>query len=1405
MSLFNLKTSFQTHQTFHCYHRVNSFTIEYEHKGSKQRQKNISSTNNFKQNLSHEERIQGCRLGLDSHADISCVGKHARILEVVEGQSCTVRPFNDSYKPIQNVQTVNAAFAVQDIHGHSYILVVNQALNFANTMEHSILCTNQVRHNEIIVDDIPPAVDWNKESSHSIYFRRHNVRLPLYMKGPVSFLDVRYPSDWELEHWDRLEITSGDGTWDPTFFEQSNLEKDFTTMEWSDEDPVISSMMMYDLYYDIAAMHKSIHSLSKLNFRSEVTPAMLSDLWGVGLKQAKRTLGCTTQHSLRLLYGQISRRVKTLPHQRMYRQLSGYLGLFASDTAKSNVISTRGNKLIQVFANKGNYVKPYFLKAKSEAHHALDMFIHDVGVPSEILTDNAKELSEGLWKKLCSKHYVKQRFTEPHSPWQNASELAIGIIKRKVRSLMRRTNTPARLWDYCWSYVCEVRALTASEHPYLEGVTPFEKVHGYSPNISEFIVFQWYEWVWYHDPDLPNRSGLGRWLGPAHDVSQGMAYHILTSKGTVLTRSTVHRLSDTEKISDEIKRLKKDFTTSMESVIGNYSISSINNGVIQMDNGDVYDGLFEDLPHEAECIDVEYDMYGDTIVNIDNVVESPETPDDIHDKLLGMKLNLPFAGETKHGTIEARKRNRDGTPIGESNSNPLFDTRVYEVSFGDGNYYDYSANVILENLYAQVDDFGRSASLLSDIIDHRKTEEAISKEDGWYKAKNSSAKKRIITTKGWEFLVEWKDGTSTWVPLIDLKEANPIELAEYSVARKIDDEPALAWWVKWTIKKKNKIINLVRARIPKKSMKFGIMVPGSVEEALELDWKNGNDLWDKAIKKELKNVLVAFKLLEDDELLPVGSKRIPYHIIFDVKFDLTRKARLVAGGHRNQVPSHATYSSVASRESVRLGFMLAGLNNLDIMACDIGNAYLNAPNRERVHVIVGKELFGQENVGKRAVIVRALYGLKSASAAWRQHFFETITQRLGYKSTIADPDVYLKPKSREDGTNYYSYLIIYVDDVLCLDINPGKTIEKISSVYRVKPDSIKSPTMYLGMDVRSWKIQDENGLENNCYALGANSYVKEAIRIIKNRLNQPEIIKTGISFYTGRRKNASMPFASQDYRPELDSSEYCDSACLTLFQNVIGMLRWICELGRVDILHETSILSQYLAQPRIGHLRQAVHIFQYLDTHDRSWMVMDPTKFDIDWKPEADEESPEVRARAMKLQYPDAEELVPHNAPVPLGEEVDINVFVDADHAGNKITRRSHSGILIYCNMSPISWYSKRQNTVETSTFSSEIIALRIATEQVEALRYKLRMFGVPLSGPARIFCDNKSVVQSTSNVEARLKKKHVSVSYGKIKSSLAASMILVYYENTSTNIADLLTKVLPRDKRLKLIRCILN
>ena len=87
--------------------------------------------------------------------------------------------------------------------------------------------------------------------------------------------------------------------------------------------------------------------------------------------------------------------------------------------------------------------------------------------------------------------------------------------------------------------------------------------------------------------------------------------------------------------------------------------------------------------------------------------------------------------------------------------------------------------------------------------------------------------------------------------------------------------------------------------------------------------------------------------------------------------------------------------------------------------------------------------------------------------------------------------------------------------------------------------------------------------------------------------------------------------------------------------------------------------------------------------------------------------------------------------------------FLDANHAGNKITRRSQTGILSFVNIAPIIAFSKRQNTVETSTFGSEFTALKNAVELIEVLQYKLRMFGVPIEGPTNVFCDNESVYKN--------------------------------------------------------------
>jgi hypothetical protein len=138
---------------------------------------------------------------------------------------------------------------------------------------------------------------------------------------------------------------------------------------------------------------------------------------------------------------------------------------------------------------------------------------------------------------------------------------------------------------------------------------------------------------------------------------------------------------------------------------------------------------------------------------------------------------------------------------------------------------------------------------------------------------------------------------------------------------------------------------------------------------------------------------------------PLGSKWIPCHMIFNLKMDFTRKARFVAGDHVTDPPTSITYSSVVAHDSVHLAFLIATLNDLDILSADIGNAYLNAPTKEKVHTTCGME-FGHEYLGCIAVITPTLYGLKSSGAAWRNMFAGTL-QDLQYKSSLADPDVWL--------------------------------------------------------------------------------------------------------------------------------------------------------------------------------------------------------------------------------------------------------------------------------------------------------------------------------------------------------------------------------------------------------------
>ena len=240
----------------------------------------------------------------------------------------------------------------------------------------------------------------------------------------------------------------------------------------------------------------------------------------------------------------------------------------------------------------------------------------------------------------------------------------------------------------------------------------------------------------------------------------------------------------------------------------------------------------------------------------------------------------------------------------------------------------------------------------------------------------------------------------------------------------------------------------------------------------------------------------------------------------------------------------------------------------------------------------------------------------------------------------------------------------------------------------------------------------------------------------------------------------------------------------------------MCELGRVDILTPVTLLSHFLASPRAGHLEQVFHIFAYLKRYNRSMMVFDDTI------PTFDESR--FKATDWSAYYPNASEVIPPNCPDARGNSVTTTCFVDADHAACRVTRRSHTGVIIYVNRAPIIWFSKRQNTVESSTFGSEFIAMRISIELVEALRYKLRMMGVPIDGSTNVFCDNEAVVKNSTVPESTLKKKHNAISYHRTREAQASGTIRIAKEPGTTNLADLFTKLLPGPRLRELSKRIL-
>jgi len=160
-----------------------------------------------------------------------------------------------------------------------------------------------------------------------------------------------------------------------------------------------------------------------------------------------------------------------------------------------------------------------------------------------------------------------------------------------------------------------------------------------------------------------------------------------------------------------------------------------------------------------------------------------------------------------------------------------------------------------------------------------------------------------------------------------------------------------------------------------------------------------------------------------------------------------------------------------------------------------------------------------------------------------------------------------------------------------------------------------------------------------------------------------------------------------------------------------------------------------MASPREGHLVGLLKIFAYLKLNMNSKIVID--LFERLW------DGLDWNTANWSEFYPDAKEAISSDMPEPRDKPVQINLFVDSAHITYLESRRSTTGIVIFLNETPIKWYSKRQNTIESLTFGSEFMAAKIAVKMNDALRYKLRMFGILIEGPSNGFCDNESVIKN--------------------------------------------------------------
>ena len=1256
---------------------------------------------------------------------------------------------------------VDAVTAVTDDTGDVHLLGFGNVTYDGRITQHeSLLNSHHMRDHGCVVNDI--AKKHGGEQNMKLKFDEKIVHIPLSFDGDIMKLKIREPNEEELATlgvaWILPAIVNHTS--------QSIRRSRVSMQEFHIQDPSRRD----EIPDEEVGVQPQTMPANRVKFGNDVVLKDWKQLLGFPSDEVlEKTLESTTQ----LCAEPVEMERRELPRQHRKKRLHPLhprrlRGRTDSDTFFSSVKSIRGYKCVQLFVHvPSDYLFVRCMQREKHSHAAYQDYVREIGAPTVLITDNSQTQTGTKWQSTSRKIMTKQRKFAPHNQNQNKAERRIQDAKHKTMQIMGRACAPLVFW--CYALIHVIDCLNHLAKKSLNWRTSYEILNGDTPDLSAFR-FSFWQPVEYYDPvaKFPDSQWKrGRFLGIAWDSGDQFTFKIWTDhdddwkNGKELTRNIVRprKLVLSRPRTDEANG-DEDLNLSTFKFQKMVATRKRRRGNRQLTKYELKD--LKDFP-SSENDNIEEPLVGD---NVDfNRTEGPVRISD-HPLVLGSDedddSNQEEDGGREHSTELEELDNTTTT-----NNQPQL--KIPDTANGDSS--DIEMVTEINNQFSRPDEVP---------------------------AIGDSKVVRVLTHE-WKlgqlhFKIEWSDESTSWESLKDMKEDNPRMVAKYvvdnNVSRSKRGGDRVLQWAKKVVRDMDRAIRRItrlydfylddddtirrvrriqkgKAKKKKKFTtkpvyKYGILVPRNAAHAIELDRLAGNTLWQESMKKEVDDLasLDCWDYKEEGFVPGEGWQKTTLHMVFDVKHDLRRKSRLVAGGHLVDLIDTPYYSSTVKSISVQLLHVIAHKLDLKQLCGDIGNAFPNAYTNEKVYVPKAGPEFG-EHQGKTIIIKKALYGLRSSAERFHTHLADSL-RTFGFKQTRFDNDVWIRFDSE---SKLYEYVCTHVDDFMIVSKNPDIIMKEIESIYLVKDSSKGPPDYYLGNDYK----QDKKGR----WCIGCQRYLTEAVERIEN------------IFGTLPKKNS--PMVDGDH-PELDTTSPLNDDNHRKYQMLIGMLNWVVCLGRMDVAFSTSSMSRFSACPRQGHLDRVLRIFGYLKKHKNRRYVVDSRDPILIGGIDALNED---YTKNFEEFYPDAAEEIDERLPEPMIDELAITAFVDSDHAHDQVTRRSITGLLILVGRTPVFFMSKRQGAIETSTYGAEFCSMRTAVEEVQSVRYMLRCLGVRVNTASLVCGDNKGVVQNCTIPDSLLKKKHVAIAYHKTRESAAAGIVHPIKIAGINNFADLFTKAL--------------